>query len=72
VRDRNSREPISPWPEVHPALKQLMKSALERDVSFAFRGNLILLAPPLVIQEKELQDALSLLEELIGKMEVMK
>jgi taurine--2-oxoglutarate transaminase len=72
VRDRNSREPISPWPEVHPALKQLMKAALERDVSFAFRGNLILLAPPLVIQEKELQDALSLLEELIGKMEVMK
>jgi taurine--2-oxoglutarate transaminase len=72
VRDRNSREPISPWPEVHPALKRLVKSALERDVSFAFRGNLILLAPPLVIQEKELQDALSLLDELIGKMEVMK
>jgi taurine---2-oxoglutarate transaminase len=70
VRDRNSREPISPWPDVHPALKQLVRTALERNVSFAFRGNLILLAPPLVIQEKELQDALSLLDELLGKMKI--
>ncbi|HEY6645050.1 aspartate aminotransferase family protein [Povalibacter sp.] len=70
VRDRSSREPLSSWPEVHPALRRLVKSALDRDVSFAFRGNLILLAPPLVIQEKELQDALSLLDELLVEMKI--
>jgi taurine--2-oxoglutarate transaminase len=34
----------------------------------ATRGNLIILAPPLVIEEKELQDALSLLDALLGEM----
>ncbi len=68
VRDRTTREPLSAWPDAHPALKQLVKSALDRNVSLAFRGNLILLAPPLVIQEKELQDAVSLLDVLIGEM----
>jgi taurine--2-oxoglutarate transaminase len=43
---------------------------LARGVSFATRGNLIILAPPLVIEEKELQDALSLLDELLGRMKL--
>jgi taurine---2-oxoglutarate transaminase len=33
-------------------------------VSFAVRGNLIILAPPLVIEENELQDAVRVLGEL--------
>lgn len=69
VRDRATREPLSPWPEVHPALKRLVKAALERNVSFAFRGNLILLAPPLVIGDSELEDAIGLLDELLGDLE---
>lgn len=67
VRDRASRAPLSTWPDAHPALKQLVKKGLDRGVSFAIRGNLILLAPPLVIQERELQDALVLLDELLGE-----
>ena len=67
VRDRTSKEPLSAWPDAHPALKQLVKSALDRNVSLAFRGNLILLAPPLVIQERELQDAVSLLDVLLAE-----
>jgi taurine--2-oxoglutarate transaminase len=66
VRDRATREPLSPWPEVHPALKQLVKEALARDVSFAIRGNLIILAPPLVIEERELADATALLDALLA------
>jgi taurine--2-oxoglutarate transaminase len=34
-------------------------------VSFAVRGNLILLAPPLVITDTELADALAVLDRLI-------
>jgi taurine--2-oxoglutarate transaminase len=68
VSDRASRTPLAPWPQMAPMLKALLHQALEQGVSFAARGNLILLAPPLVIQENELDDALDLLDRLIGGM----
>ena len=68
VSDRTSRTPLAPWPQMAPPLKALLHEALEQGVSFAARGNLILLAPPLVIAEDELTDALDLLDRLIGAM----
>ena len=60
VRDRATREPLAPWPQTPPALQQAGRSrARAAGVSFATRGNLILLAPPLVIEENELADALA-------------
>ncbi len=38
---------------------------LARDVSFAVRGNLVLLAPPLVMGDAELDCGLSLLDSLL-------
>lgn len=70
VRDRATKAPLSAWPDAHPSLKKLVKDALERNVSFAIRGNLILLAPPLVITENELQEATSLLDELLSEMQI--
>ena len=70
VRDRASKAPPSTWPDAPAALVKLVKDALARNVSFATRGNLIILAPPLVIEEKELQDALSLLDGLLGEMKL--
>ena len=69
VRDRTTREPLAPWPQTPPALKQLVDRARAAGVSFATRGNLILLAPPLVIGENELADAMSLLDRLLGEPE---
>jgi taurine--2-oxoglutarate transaminase len=69
VRDRATREPLAPWDEMHAALRQLLRSALEAGVSFGARGNLLLLAPPLVVEEKELSDALALLDRLLGELE---
>jgi taurine--2-oxoglutarate transaminase len=69
VSDRASREPLAPWPQVVPALKRLVARALDAGVSFAVRGNLILLAPPLVIEESELADALALLERLLAQLQ---
>jgi taurine--2-oxoglutarate transaminase len=68
VRDRITRAPIAPWPELHPALRRLLREALRRGVSFAARGNLLLLAPPLVIRERELTDALDMLDGLLGEL----
>jgi taurine---2-oxoglutarate transaminase len=68
VRDRTTREPLAPWPDVHRACKQLLDKAIAAGVSFAARGNLLLLAPPLVIEERDLADALDLLERLLGEL----
>ena len=69
VKDRVTREPLRPWPDVHPSLKRLLARALESGISFAARGNLIILAPPLVIEERELGDALDALDRLLGDTE---
>ncbi|HMM65409.1 MAG TPA: aminotransferase class III-fold pyridoxal phosphate-dependent enzyme [Dokdonella sp.] len=69
VSDRSKRTPLAPWPQTPPALGRLLKSALSEGVSFASRGNLIILAPPLVIEEEDLGDALALLDRLIGELE---
>jgi taurine--2-oxoglutarate transaminase len=66
VRDRATREPLSPWPQEHPGLRRLVARAREAGVSFAARGNLVLLAPPLVIAENDLADALGLLDRLLA------
>lgn len=68
VSDRVSRAPLAPWPQQHPALTGLLKDALAAGVSFASRGNLLIIAPPLVITEAQLAQALSLLDRLLGQL----
>jgi len=65
VSDRLGRTPLAPWPQLHPALAALQKAALGKGISFAVRGNLMLIAPPLVIDEQELSTALSVLDGLL-------
>ena len=69
VGDRATREPISPWPTSHPSLTAFVDRARDEGVSFAIRGNLIILAPPLVIEEKDLMNALALMERLLTQSE---
>ncbi|HEX9190223.1 MAG TPA: aminotransferase class III-fold pyridoxal phosphate-dependent enzyme [Vicinamibacteria bacterium] len=69
VKDRATREPVSAWPRTHPSLEALVRRGREEGVSFAVRGNLVLLAPPLVIREDDLLDALALLERLLTSLE---
>jgi taurine--2-oxoglutarate transaminase len=69
VSDRATRAPLAPWPQMPAPIKTLLKQALDAGVSFAARGNLILLAPPLVIEERDLSDALSLLDRLLTGLE---
>ncbi|MGO4222434.1 aspartate aminotransferase family protein [Lysobacter sp. TAF61] len=67
VSDRQSRAALAPWPQTPPALKALVDEAMAAGVSFATRGNLIVLAPPLVVSEDELADAISLLDRLLAR-----
>jgi taurine--2-oxoglutarate transaminase len=68
VKDRGSREPLAPWPVAHPSMSRFVTLGRERGVSFATRGNLIILAPPLVIGENELQEALDIMNVLLGEL----
>ncbi|MCG6919596.1 MAG: aminotransferase class III-fold pyridoxal phosphate-dependent enzyme [Acidobacteria bacterium] len=65
VKDRTTREPVAAWPQVHPALRAFVERGREAGVSFAVQGNLVILAPPLVIGEADLTDALGLMERLL-------
>lgn len=67
VADRATRAPLAPWPQMPGALAALLADALAQGLSFAARGNLILLAPPLVIGEAELADAIDRLDELLAR-----
>ena len=69
VSDQTSRAALAPWPQTPPQLTTLVRKARGLGVSFAVRGNLIILAPPLVIEERELSDALALLDRLLSEME---
>jgi taurine--2-oxoglutarate transaminase len=67
VTDRATRAPLAPWPQTAPALKALLDAAMEEGVSFGTRGNLLFLAPPLVIEETDLARALGVLDRLLAR-----
>ncbi len=67
VADRDTREPLAPWPQTPPPLAALLRAALDAGVSFGARGNLILVAPPLVVDEHDLANALALLDRLLAR-----
>ena len=67
VADRATREPLAPWPATPAPLAALVRDGLAAGVSFATRGNLLLLAPPLVIGEQDLADGLALLDRLLTR-----
>jgi taurine---2-oxoglutarate transaminase len=67
VSDRATRTPIAPWPGQGEAMKAMLAAARDEGVSFGSRGNLLILAPPLVIAESELASALALLDRLLSR-----
>jgi taurine--2-oxoglutarate transaminase len=48
-------------------MKSLLDAARGEGVSFGSRGNLLILAPPLVIEEADLDAALALLDRLFAR-----
>jgi taurine--2-oxoglutarate transaminase len=67
VADRATRVPIAPWPAQPEAMKALLAAARDEGISLGSRGNLIILAPPLVIAESELAGALGVLDRLLTR-----
>ncbi len=67
VSDRETKTPIAPWPAQSDTMKALLAAARDEGVSFGSRGNLLIFAPPLVINEADLDAALALLDRLLAR-----
>jgi len=67
VADRSTRIPLAPWPAQTDAMRALFAAARDEGVSFGSRGNLLILAPPLVIAKSDLAAALALLDRLLAR-----
>ncbi|MEX0735269.1 MAG: aminotransferase class III-fold pyridoxal phosphate-dependent enzyme [Steroidobacteraceae bacterium] len=67
VADRATRAPLAPWPGQTDAMRAMLAAARDEGVSFGSRGNLLILAPPLVIGESDLATALALLDRLLAR-----
>jgi taurine--2-oxoglutarate transaminase len=63
--DSGGGSPAPPFPRPLPWLKVLARTALERGVNVAVRGNLLILCPPLVIDQTDLESGLSVIESLL-------
>jgi len=66
VRDRNTKKPIVEFNTAPPLVDEIKAQFIERGLYIYVRWNLILLAPPLIIEEEDLRKGLALLEEVIG------
>lgn len=66
VADRETRQPLAPWPQMPPSLKKLAAEAQRRGVAPGTRGNLLIISPPLNILREDLEWGLSVLDELLG------
>ncbi len=65
AQEMSAPEPLSKWPQPALELKKLVSEGRKKGVSFAVRGNLIVISPPLVISQEDLAHGLKVLEELL-------
>jgi len=69
VKDRETREPLVPFNatgEAFAPVAKLVKAAMERGVYLMTHWNVIICAPPLTITREELDEALSVLDEVLS------
>lgn len=69
VADRETRQPLAPWPLAPAMLKKLAAEAKRRGVALGTRGNLIIISPPLLIEQRDLAWGLGVLDALLGEVE---
>jgi len=69
VRDRATKEPLVPFNaagEANAPMARLVKAGLDRGVSLMVHFNVVMVCPPLVVTEAELDEGLAVLDEVLG------
>jgi taurine--2-oxoglutarate transaminase len=65
VRNRKTREPMAPWNGSSPEMTALRKFCLEHGLFLYTHWHTVLIIPPLVIDESQLQDGLNVLDQAL-------
>jgi taurine--2-oxoglutarate transaminase len=63
VKDRATREPLAPFNSTSPEMDSLRRFLLDRGLFVYTHWNIVLVLPPLIISEAELQEGFSILDE---------
>ena len=66
VRDRDTKEPLTAFNTTSPVVEEIRQRCLDGGVYLYVRWNLILLAPPLIIEKGDLQKGLAVLDEALA------
>jgi len=65
VRDRKTKEPMAPWNSSSPEMKALEKFCLENGLFLYTHWHTVLIIPPLIITEEQLQEGFDVLDKAL-------
>ena len=65
VRDRKSREPMTPWNSSSPEMAALRKYCLDHGLYVSIHWHNILIIPPLIITEEQLREGFAVLDKAL-------
>jgi taurine--2-oxoglutarate transaminase len=66
VKNRETREPISPYGSSSPAMNEVKKYLLAHGVFAYTHWNIILIIPPLIITREQLDEGLSVINDALS------
>jgi taurine--2-oxoglutarate transaminase len=69
VRDRETREPLVPYAakgEAAQPMAALRRAAMDRGLHLYVHGNVLIVAPPLIVGRDEIQTGLAMLDEVLA------
>lgn len=65
VKDRNTREPMAPYNSSSPEMDEVKKFLLDNGVYTFIHWNVILVNPPLIIDEEQLSEGIQVIDEAL-------
>ncbi len=65
VRDRRTREPLAPYNSTSPEMNAVKKHLLERGLYLSVHWHTLLIIPPLIITEAQLQEGFDMIDQAL-------
>ena len=65
VKDRKTREPLAPFNGTSPEMQELNKTLLDKGVFLYTHWNTVLLIPPLIINEEQLEEGIDVIDKAL-------
>ena len=66
VKDRATKEPLAPWNGSSPEMNALKKYCLDNGLFLYTHWHTVLIIPPLIINEQQLQEGFDILDKALG------